>query len=617
MSFHTALLILVIKIVIFEYLYYYTLVQKAEYPFLSDWFAISLRWLVLLGIVNSLLVARSMDWKVTGIVLFVALWNIFNTVLAMLNIRLAFHREINVGVDFLVNITLFFFSGGLTGVLAWCGLMSIFSTAIYYGWLWSILAGVLLTIAQLAGTLLGIGAPVELSLEIIGILAGFNVACGAVFGVLSSQLYRQVRQNYQGQLTRRQEKDRHLRRSERESMRTLYDLIETLSATVDYQTVLENILDLSATALGITQEQNDGFVSTVLLFEEQHLHVGTARGFSSSDMRAKFPAEKGILQEVVEKAEPRQLIDPKNDPELINIGALQNCQSVLLLPLRRGLNAYGVMLFAHHDPQFFSPERSELLEMISHQAVVAIQNALLFKDLESEKQRIISTQEEERRQLARSLHDGPTQSVSGIAMRANYVQKLFEHGADQATLKNELAHIEDLARRTTQEIRHMLFILRPLVLESEGLVNAFKAMADKMLELYQQNVVLEIDPDAAETLDIRKQTVVFQIVEEAINNARKHAQAKEIRVKLNYIVRDKSLALLEIIDNGVGFSVDAVNDNYEHRGSLGMVNLRERTELINGVLHIDSVPGKGTSIQVAIPYTNEAVDRLQRSLAKS
>jgi signal transduction histidine kinase len=592
-------------------------VQKAEYPFLADWFAISLRWLALLGVANSLIAARSFDWVVIGVVLFLVLWNIFNTILAMLNIRLPFHRQINVTVDIIANLSLFFLSGGLNGVLVWCGLISIFSTAIYFGWLWSILAGLVLTLFQLGGTLLTMGTPAALAVEKISILAGFNLASGAVFGVLSSQLYRQMRRNYQGKVTRRKESDQRLRLSERERMHTLYDLIETLSASVNYQTVLENILDLSAAALGKDQPDGDGFVSAVLLFEEDNLRVGTARGFTSSDLRVTLPAEKGILKEVIEKAEPRRLTGQLEDPELVSFNALQKCQSELLLPLRRGLNAYGVMLFAHPDPQFFDDERSEMLEMISHQAVVAIQNALLFKDLETEKEHIISTQEEERRQLARSLHDGPTQSVAGIAMRADYIQKLIEKGIDQQSLRTELAQLEDLARRTTQEIRHMLFILRPLVLESEGLVNALQTMAGKMLDLYRQNVTLDIDPQPVELLDPSKQTVVFQIVEEAVNNARKHAQANVISVKLKYLLKDKTLSLLEIADDGVGFDVEAVNGGYSRRGSLGMVNLRERAELIGGVFHIDSAPGKGTRIQVAIPNTSEAADRLHHRHDKS
>jgi signal transduction histidine kinase len=108
-----------------------------------------------------------------------------------------------------------------------------------------------------------------------------------------------------------------------------------------------------------------------------------------------------------------------------------------------------------------------------------------------------------------------------------------------------------------------------------------------------------------------KQGVIFFLAEEAVNNARKHAKASLIDVRLRYL--DHGLIVLEIKDNGKGFDVKAVTKNYEKRGSLGMVNLDERTELINGLLHIDSAPDKGTNVQVFIPLTEEAADRLHRA----
>jgi len=145
-----------------------------------------------------------------------------------------------------------------------------------------------------------------------------------------------------------------------------------------------------------------------------------------------------------------------------------------------------------------------------------------------------------------------------------------------------MVKIEDLARRTTQEIRHMLFTLRPLVLESEGLNAALVAMADKMRDTYQQNVLVEIDQAIVDRLEIGKQTVMFYVIEEAVNNARKHALASHIWVRFKPYHRDASIGMLEIVDDGVGFDLEAVNSSYERRGSLGMVNLRERADLISG-----------------------------------
>jgi signal transduction histidine kinase len=139
-------------------------------------------------------------------------------------------------------------------------------------------------------------------------------------------------------------------------------------------------------------------------------------------------------------------------------------------------------------------------------------------------------------------------------------------------------------------------------------------MADKMRDTYGQNVVVQAESGVEEGMDAGKQTVVFYLAEEAVNNARKHARASQISVRLALLPRDREVALLEINDNGIGFDVPSVTSSYERRGSLGMVNLRERTNLINGLFSIHSALGRGTCVSVHIPLTDEATERLQRGL---
>jgi signal transduction histidine kinase len=393
-----------------------------------------------------------------------------------------------------------------------------------------------------------------------------------------------------------------------ERLRSLLRELTSLSATLNYERVMENTLDLASSALAGPSTAPSRLVSALLLFDENRLYVASARGLTPSDLRAEFPGERGVIEDAIASGDIRICPNPASDPELRRLVAIHSCEIAVVIPLVIGLGIYGLLLFGHPERGFLTEESLELLQAIAHQARTALQNAQLYRDLEQEKERMADIQEETRKKLARDLHDGPTQSIGAIAMRINFARRLMTRNPDAAS--EELFKIEELARRTTKEIRQMLFTLRPLVLESEGLVAALEQLSEKMLENHKQKVIIQASPGAVEDMEVGKQGVVFFIVEEAVNNARKHAKADNIWVRLK---RRGELLRLEVQDDGVGFDVASVESSYEQRGSLGMVNLRERAELVNGVMRIDSVPGKGTRVAVTIPLTIEAAERLHQS----
>lgn len=450
------------------------------------------------------------------------------------------------------------------------------------------------------------------------LIGGGTLVLGVIAGYLYSRMYV-----YKGSgksvekraLAAAQREAERAKQAERKRMQATYNLVSSLTASLNYQRVLDNSLDLAGSILSDLNTHSERLVSAVLLFSENHgrhthLTIGSARRLTPADMRITLPGKEGLIGQVIDSAESSFSKNIAQDPELSRFIALRACKSVFCLPLWVGLETYGVLLFAHPDIEYFNEERREVLEMIARQAVIAIQNARLYQDLEQEKERMLEIQEEARKKLARDLHDGPTQSVAAIAMRVNFARRLLERDA-QSTME-ELYKIEDLARRTTKEIRHMLFTLRPLVLESQGLIPALEAMADKMKETYDQTVIIDADEGVIPDLEMGKQAVIFYIIEEAVNNARKHAQAENIWIRLKSI--ETNVALLEIEDDGLGFNVSEVDALYDKRGSLGMVNMRERAELVNGILNINSAEGKGTHIQVVIPITEEAADRLRSRL---
>lgn len=571
-------------------------------PYTADWFVISLRWIALVGLLVSLSLGGDLTPAAAWPVIVLALWNVAMTFLAATNARLALHRQIGLGVDFVFTAIFFFLQGGLAGPAAWVSILPILTASVYFEFWGALAVAVLFALIQWGSAWLQMHS-LRLTSPLI-ISAVITLALGGVFGVLGRRLVMYLRRMHEQRL--REEAGRWHIESER--MRAIYELTSTLTATLSYKRVLDSALDMGDTALNPDPQAGDAgnLVSAVLLFKGDKLRVGSARRFTNADQKISLLGAEGLLKKVFDEGEPVLSSDIGYDPELSRIVALRSCTSVYCFPLRSGFNVYGVMLFAHPDPHYFNTDRASLLDIIGRQAVVAIQNARLYQDLVEERNRMVEVHEEARKKLARDLHDGPTQSVAAIAMRINLARRMLER--NPASASEELVKIEELAHRTSKEIRHMLFTLRPLILESQGLGAALQAMAEKMKETFSQNVVVNVEAKMADQLEMGKQGVIFYIVEEAVNNARKHAHAPTISVHLGQL--EPGIALLEIADNGVGFDVQAVDSAYDQRGSLGMVNLRERSELVNGRLNIDSAPGKGTRVQVYIPLTEDAADRL-------
>jgi signal transduction histidine kinase len=499
------------------------------------------------------------------------------------------------------------------GPVLWAGVLPILIGAIYFEYLGALFSALLFTLLSIASVWTGETSQVFWQTSLV--IAGSTLGGSIVFGFISHQLIQYLRQVR----TSRLDKEQKRVRMEGERWRALYELSSTLTSTLSYRRVMDSVLDLGYTALNPDPdaETDEKLISAVFLFQGDQLEVGSARRLTSADERVKLDANEGILKRVVDEGEAVLTTEISYDPELGRMIALRNCTSAYCFPLRSGFNVYGAMLFAHADPNYFNRERTDLLDMIGRQAVIAVQNARLYQDLLEEKERMMEVHEEAhvheeaRKKLARDLHDGPTQSVAAMAMRINLTRRMFNKDSKMAL--DELVKIEDLAHRTTKEIRHMLFTLRPLILESQGLKAALQSMAEKMRETYAQHVVIDVDEDIIEELEMGKQGVIFYIIEEAVNNARKHAAAPNVWVRLKGL--DNDLSLVEIQDNGIGFDVNDVSKSYDRRGSLGMINLRERTELVNGLLNVQSQPGKGTLIQVYVPLTEEAADRLHHARA--
>jgi signal transduction histidine kinase len=353
--------------------------------------------------------------------------------------------------------------------------------------------------------------------------------------------------------------------------KAIYEMTSTFSTTLNYHHVLDTMLDISM-GLGGANQEGAHSVGMVLLHRQEGevncLGVEAARNLSRRDEHCRLAGTVGAIEQALSSAEPVIIERVEDDPELRQFSALHRCCSIICIPLRAGFEIYGVVVLGSPRAGAYTAEHMEFLTAFCDQTVVALQNAQLYHSLREEKEKIIDAEGEARKKLARDLHDGPTQSVAAIAMRLNFTKLLLSREPEK--VGEELEKLEALARRTTKEIRTMLFTLRPVILETEGLVVALEQYL-RRLEEEAGLVVHLVAPDLEDRLNSEIEGVTFSIIEEAVNNAKKYAQPRNIWVRLGF---EDDLLVATVEDDGRGFDVAEVLDSYAQRGSLGLINMR-------------------------------------------
>lgn len=200
-----------------------------------------------------------------------------------------------------------------------------------------------------------------------------------------------------------------------------------------------------------------------------------------------------------------------------------------------------------------------------------------------------------RQQLARELHDGPVQTLSNVTMQLMVLQKQII--ADPAGAQRELSAVVASMQRAVKEMRGVMFELRPLSLEQDGLIPALRDFVAHLRERCTLEVKLEV-PQAPLLLDAAVKTNLFYIVQEAVQNTIKHARASHLRIALTTVGDELQVF---ISDDGRGFALDLVEEGYSQQKSLGLRNLAERAQLIGGQLTLYSNLGQGTTVHLSVP----------------
>lgn len=217
---------------------------------------------------------------------------------------------------------------------------------------------------------------------------------------------------------------------------------------------------------------------------------------------------------------------------------------------------------------------------------------------------ILEAQEVERQRIARDLHDTTVQNLTSMVHKAELCIKLID--IDTIRAKLELHTMSNTLKSVINDMRGIIYNLKPMTIEDLGLTVTVQRYANKLMDLNNIDIIVEANEEPEEILQVIKVTV-FRVIQEACTNILKHANASLIDIKLLY---DKDYLRVTVKDNGKGFNSDKfLLNNSGQTSSFGLSIMKERISLLSGTLEIQSEKGKGTTIIINVPLTKQEEEK--------
>jgi signal transduction histidine kinase len=354
----------------------------------------------------------------------------------------------------------------------------------------------------------------------------------------------------------------------------------------------------------------NGTVGGIMLLDEggQTLSYRVHHGLSdkyAEEMRLKLG--EGIAGKVAQSGRAVLLEDISSEPDAARTDLIssEGLRAFLSVPLRAKDNVLGVMNVASHVPHRFSKEDVYLLHSIGDQLGIAIEQAILTERLRKARERLrklarqnLVAEEEERRRIARELHDETSQSLSGIALQLEaLIEVSAKSGSQDPQFIAGLKKVQSLTVQVHKEVSRVIANLHPTVLETLGLVAAVRQHVKNSLQPLNINVTVEVKgTERRFAADV--ETAVFRVVQGTIGNIIKHSKAKNASIVLVYEPNEFSLT---IRDDGLGFDVSKLTDVEESGRGRGLFSMRERIGFLGGTSGVESRVGAGTTVWARIP----------------
>lgn len=312
--------------------------------------------------------------------------------------------------------------------------------------------------------------------------------------------------------------------------------------------------------------------------------------------------------EVVARTACGQPVSSPPGPADVNYTAA-GVGALLAVPLRIKERTLGGIVLARCQSWAFEPADLTLLTTVASHLATAMENLRLFQEVKDKERlrgellsKLIRAHEDERFRIARELHDEVSQSLTGLMMRLNVVEEAAPQ--NMAQVRSALSEIRAVTENAVEEVRKIIFDLRPTLLDDLGLIPAVRYYAKTLLETAGMEVQFQAAGFGQQRLPPAVETTVFRVAQEAMTNVARHSHARIVTVSLE-LAGDQ--VRLRVVDDGVGFDPTAMVSTADRR-RLGIAGMQERVTLLGGSLQITSAPGTGTTVLMVVPAHAGAVE---------
>jgi len=353
--------------------------------------------------------------------------------------------------------------------------------------------------------------------------------------------------------------------------------------------------------LRVTTETFNASLGLVLLRDPDDCLRPKALVGLELDSTLSVPVGLGFTGQIALTGEPAILPDLENSHGLLNPVLREKAKALWGVPLRISDQVIGVLVIGFARPFEWLPTEKELLGAIAERSALAIEKARFHDALLERETRIaelsahlLRAQEEERKRISRELHDATGQQLMVIRL---YLGMLDGNAANSAELKKKINETVSVVDQTIEGIRRIIAKLSPLVLEELGLIAAIRKEAKDFTKRTGVRTRVAVS-ESVGRLSNQTETAVYRVVQEALHNVAKHAQAKNVTVQMN---RDNDQISLVIQDDGVGITQGPVVGR-----NFGLSGMTERVAMLGGTAKVLSAKSKGTRIEVKVPVTQRA-----------